>query len=60
MGHNFKRSTGPVTNDMTSEEVFSLNFIRLLRAILLYNHSIKVMGEKLCVGCQVQFKMPTK
>lgn len=56
----FKRGTGVVTDDMTGEEVFSLDLIRLLCAILPYHHSIKVMGEKLCVGCQVQFEMPAK
>lgn len=48
-----------VTNDMACEEVFSLDLVHLLSAILYY-HCLKVMSEELCVGCQVQFKMPVK
>lgn len=45
---------------MTDEEVFSLDLVRLLSAIFSYYHSLKVMSEELCVGCQVQFEMPGK
>lgn len=43
---------------MTSEEVLSLDLVHVLSAIFSYYHSLKVMSEELCVGCQVQFEMP--
>lgn len=49
-----------VTNDMTSEEVFSLDLVYILSTILSYHHGLEVMSEELCVGCQVQSEMPVK
>ncbi len=45
---------------MACEEVFSLDLVDLLSAILSYHHSLKVMSEELSVGCQVQSEMPVK
>ncbi len=49
-----------LTNDMACEEVFSLDLVDLLSAILSYHHGLKVMSEELSVGCQVQSEMPVK
>ncbi len=45
---------------MACEEVFSLDLVDLLSAILSYHHGLKVMSEELGFGCQVQSEMPVK
>lgn len=46
-----------LTNHMSSEIVLKLNIVVLLPSMFINKHSLEVISEKACVGCQVKFEL---